>query len=1787
MVFSTSKFQTFRPPTPPRELDKDAAVDVDEVLQFLDDPFGTKTLLDPISAASTSISKPLLNTPEQSPSSDAANASDSSSNRKKRVNFEIPTCTTPTTSLAAREWTPLRSSPLRPLPQTRVNRPLKSILKAFEPSATPPVNDQSTTASQFESFADMLESMVRMLAQGARPSKLDAYITLHGTMQAYDKVPDIQALASKMGLLAQFVKRDIQAPGIGGSGFDSPLVQQACKFLMVLLRIPDLKPAMDDEFCSFVVDRCIQVATDPIVPKSIVNHHLAILMQQNFRPRVMTVARVEKITDALETVDERVTGYSVKAYRIRVYRKLIQQRPELMSKHTEKWFKHTLQASLTSQKDINQSALETALCAAKTFSTDTHVAKTVLSMLNRVKEETTVGKVVTQELKKMLESEAAPLVPQIWGVLTALLRKSGDINQFIAIQDWLNLLQNFFNSKNEQVKVNANVAVSFLIYAVNLTQNTSQVWLDIFLNIHRQQIQRRNQWKRSEGEVVTASYLTLLYYGLRPTAPHEQLDRYWTQFVADFWKPLVHSHSPKYALVACRIVSGLLNGSRKPWNEERVLEIKSQGIVQRGELPLLDPKWVRKSLASILKFVETLLDAAPWWLEAGEDEPAKTMWLALLGSLVEASSKEVMASTETKDALAHIVNMLRRIWDRHTSELAIAQQKEDSWANKFCFLLETVLQSFGPLQFADKCLSRNEENDIELAATPSNRSRQHGPRISPLLYFVDLLINRSEGKISDEVRLRIVQLVLDPCLRARKTRLAKLELLRDCSTAVSSSSNNSVTASFWARLASATKDCIEEGSSDVNEQKSRQLGKEYELVVDILAMGSGHLLTAPAGCQLLNSFVSAVRLEAGEGAVVLAVIEKVSDQVLRYLGESDGSACVPLATILLRNSPMSIARRNLEQARQSLWPSSQAPARSHEFNPYNHFYAAIAAIGSTSYRDFQVRSSETLRDFFPALAHSIRGCSLSYLAVYLRSIQRGIAPWIEDSDRKLQDRDQNVKLLYPEVLKLWQDVSGALQRLPRKDNSILVVLEPIITAGFSSRRRGIVNASISAWNTTFGKEEALRYPVRLEHALQRLRGTVELCLPSLAPNADGENDSDDNLSFYESDSPAIDTGNGFGSPRVRSSPFRMVKNSRSSRSPAAPISANRRIPSRQTPKIRLRHEDSQIKFEPIVSSPSNPLDQKSQILTERQKEMIERQRGTAHLFSDVGARTEGQPRNNHLRPSDVEFNSDPVSADELPNENSRTPLQTITAMCPMDVFLGSSPTPQARNRNQQVLRDDVDVASPKATPAVQLTNDDEQLGSSPPRFEAPLSAPTPTSKDKSDDVVRDSFDYRQREDIDDGQSLTSVEEDRMDEVFLTVVSTPSQLDEAESSEDESPIDTDSSNVASSTVDLQITAQLNAELNAQAETNPVDDPVPESVTLPESNSEYVDASSQKLHSIVTNNEDMMDQSTEVEDTQIIPGDQPGDEGTDASTTESSRVGDSFLSVAALSPQVQNLRKSSRLSVTSSPGRYSKGKKRKSETADSNSTSKKNKTAETAEPQMPQDSPQIDRSLIQIASKSKPTPSKKRGRRSTQESPDTQVVVPETTGRKQPDRRSTSLLSQMELQSEEVLVEDTPAPKRARRRASQDVGAADAAVPQDPNSQVKRLSHIQVTPKRTPSLTSSSAPRRAIGEAPTPSTRMPVSEGEQKANVARQSGTAVPPPAEQSQPQHASDTAATPNRSFAERVILTPRSVLGRLRKILSDCSQLVLGRAEEREFDDVLFDLRKTVHAAGRREEEPQ
>ena len=56
---------------------------------------------------------------------------------------------------------------------------------------------------------------------------------------------------------------------------------------------------------------------------------------------------------------------------------------------------------------------------------------------------------------------------------------------------------------------------------------------------------------------------------------------------------------------------------------------------------------------------------------------------------------------------------------------------------------------------------------------------------------------------------------------------------------------------------------------------------------------------------------------------------------------------------------------------------------------------------------------------------------------------------------------------------------------------------------------------------------------------------------------------------------------------------------------------------RRNPAPRLRHDDSQLQFAAIEPSPAGGKEAESQVLTERQKEVRERQKETTALFLEI------------------------------------------------------------------------------------------------------------------------------------------------------------------------------------------------------------------------------------------------------------------------------------------------------------------------------------------------------------------------------------------------------------------------------------------------------------------------------------------------------------------------------------------------------------------------------------------
>lgn len=166
-------------------------------------------------------------------------------------------------------------------------------------------------------------------------------------------------------------------------------------------------------------------------------------------------------------------------------------------------------------------------------------------------------------------------------------------------------------------------------------------------------------------------------------------------------------------------------------------------------------------------------------------------------------------------------------------------------------------------------------------------------------------------------------------------------------------------------------------------------------------------------------------------------------------------------------------------------------------------------------------------------------------------------------------------------------------------------------------------------------------------------------------------------------------------PQVRrqASPMGLVEvlNSGSRKRPfqGTPENKRRKVAKKNlTPK--LRHDDSQVQFAAIDSSPLANAVIDSQLLTERQREVKERQRETGAIFANLGV----SPK----------FNPSPGTSDFLSATKQISPDDPSTPDLPLrdkggfDGYITSSPTPRRGNLRVQL---DINSIDPPSSPPDQ------------------------------------------------------------------------------------------------------------------------------------------------------------------------------------------------------------------------------------------------------------------------------------------------------------------------------------------------------------------------------------------------------------------------------------------------------------------------------------------------------
>lgn len=355
------------------------------------------------------------------------------------------------------------------------------------------------------------------------------------------------------------------------------------------------------------------------------------------------------------------------------------------------------------------------------------------------------------------------------------------------LKTWLELIQACFNHSDPHSKAQAVIAWNRLVYVVLPGPSTDRHLLQTLRHPVVSHLERAKHVQRPQRarKAAMSIYSNLLYYAFRPQSSREQLDLCWDEYVFQILIKLVNT---KEANFACQILAALLGSQARTWNEERATTAAS---VTLDELPRVDPSWVRQHTAAILELIGPCLNNATWDSDPSAESSVRKLWVSLMESLGEAGRKEVKASMELKETIAHIINLLRRIWTTYPTSLGGHTAQETKWISRFEFLVRVAIEKLGAMHFADNVLARTSSEDFEAAPTPSHRSRRTTLQ-SPVLHLLSLISTRSFSGLDEASGLSLTRSILVPCLEVKPTVLQKLELLKECATLFSNSEKEGV-----------------------------------------------------------------------------------------------------------------------------------------------------------------------------------------------------------------------------------------------------------------------------------------------------------------------------------------------------------------------------------------------------------------------------------------------------------------------------------------------------------------------------------------------------------------------------------------------------------------------------------------------------------------------------------------------------------------------------------------------------------------------------------------------------------------------------------------------------------------------------------------------------------------------------------------------------------------------------------------------------------------------------------
>ncbi|KAL2180165.1 Rap1-interacting factor 1 N terminal-domain-containing protein [Thermothelomyces heterothallicus CBS 202.75] len=1231
-----------RPPTPPREAHHEAAAPNRQSLPFVD-------------------SRSSVHTPPglQSPASSDATTSTSRRARKK-VGFSAQAEYKDPPVYPDGEGVIQHPTPVS-LPRS-ASKPVKSILKV---TANPHNLLDSTAGNDCNlsnpqiSVSAMLESTLQQLAGGDRDSKLDAYLMLTRAWKASNNLPDRVALQEKMTLFTQFMQRDIVAKTPEGS-LDSSLVNHALNLLNTFLHFPAISSTISNDFGVFIIDHCIHSFEDASTPKDTARRLMQVISLQNFSPKVMTADRVGRLVSSLHNIEEHLKGKSIILSRVLIYRKLVQQSRQLMIIHAD-WLLDMFTDMLSNLRDIRSAAIALGLEAAFSIGHEKQLSRKVMEVFNLSYEDKRYIQYYEEKLKTMTKDKhESAVVPHIWSVVILLLRIRLDKWEFAG--PWLHIIQNCFNSTDFPTKIAANHAWARLVYLMHLEERALPKNLSTLTTPLISQLRRRGSGKTSEElrQAVLGGICNLFYYAFKPNTSSTLLDTYWDTSVRPVLTKLLdpaaeaaHDNLRQASL----ILGGLFDCTTpRRWRVDHIVE---SPLVKPDELPPIESKWIRQNTNRVFGVIEPILEQDFFALSEADSATYK-LWRSLVSTVASAAAKEIKVSKDTASFVGVALNTLQKVWKRGVSE------QEGTEGNVTRFLisarayLDAMISLLGRLPFTEKA------------------GKHQASTKAPLYTLFSMLSTLPPGVPDERDYADFFGSVFAPFFASKGDR-AKMELAQDLMSVIPMDAPRPY--GPWLLVAeniSSWLEPVHNSHHSTGSAGETPVGHDYRDVVKVLERGIRSTPNLPPKHweSFFHTVHGRVREETGDAGAAILVIEPLAKVLAEQSAAHEGSSA-PLSRVAIVTELVSVAtqprdRQAVDAARKRLWGTVFAGSRSSSFDPFDNLYKAVSDILESSYDDFGAVNVDSTVQLFKEIGRFFDRCNRQLFLRTMLALQDGLLPWIQDGRRLLGSQANSV---FASVKSLWDKLARLIGDIDHPEQQ-LQCLDWFFRASFASCHRVIVNSAISLWNGLFENVGQLDYPEELKAALAKIQPHADIVLPGMETSSSeyaGQRlsfiDSFEDFSFSEL--PSTRSSNRRGTSRPTSS---------HSKSPEMPPQTEPAASDRRTTTPRTKHDDSQVHFATIepseLDSPAA-----SQILTERQKEVRERQRETAALFPHI--RSSPGPK----AAKDPDRQMLPVG----PQMRHATP----EAEARFDDYVSSTPTPR---RGQLVVMPEHDMTDPPSSP---------------------------------------------------------------------------------------------------------------------------------------------------------------------------------------------------------------------------------------------------------------------------------------------------------------------------------------------------------------------------------------------------------------------------------------------------------------------------------------------------------